>query len=83
MSKPLPAVEVVWEDSQSSDDGWLMKDEALQEWEDDGPLIIRTVGLLRKKTKDKLVIVQCDSEGQVLHGIKIPRRCVVSMRKLK
>lgn len=82
MSK-LPSVEIIWEDSQSSDAGWLMKDEEFAEWAADGPLVIRTVGLLERKTKHTLVVIQNDSAGQVCHGIKIPKRCVRSMRTLK
>jgi len=81
--KRLPAVEVIWEDSQSSDAGWLMKDKDLTAWEKGPALVIRTVGLLKRKTKDRLIVIQCDSRGQVLHGVKIPRRCVLSIRRLK
>jgi hypothetical protein len=79
----LKPVEVIWEDSQSSDGGWLLKGEEFDEWAASGPLLIRTVGLLERKTKHTLIVVQNDSEGQVCHGIKIPRRCVRSLRKLK
>ena len=80
----MKPVEIIWEDSQSSDAGWLMKDDAeFEEWAGAGPLVIRTVGLLERKTKKTLVVIQNDSEGQVCHGIKIPRRCVKKMRKLK
>lgn len=78
----MKAVEVIWEDSQSSDAGWLMKDD-FEEWAAEGPLVIRTVGLLARKTKHTLVVVQCDSSGQVLHGVKIPRRCVRKVRRLR
>lgn len=79
----MKCVEIIWEDSQSSDAGWLMKGDEFNEWAASGPLVIRTIGLLERKTKDTLVVIQNDSEGQVCHGIKIPRRCVRSVRKLK
>lgn len=79
----MKPVEIIWEDSQSSDAGWLMKGDEFNEWAATGPLIIRTVGLLERKTKLCLVVVQNDSEGQVCHGIKIPRRCVRKVRRLK
>jgi hypothetical protein len=60
--RKLSAVEVVWEDSQSSDAGWLMKGEEFNAWAKSGPLVIRTVGLLFRKTRRTLVVIQCDGE---------------------
>jgi hypothetical protein len=59
-----------------------MKGEEFNAWAKSGPLVIRTVGLLFRKTRRTLVVIQCDGEGQVLHGVKIPRRCVREWRRL-
>lgn len=75
------AVEIVWEDSHLSVGGWHSRKSHLK-WAKQGHCRIVTVGLLTKKTKYFLTVVQSVGQDQVNAAIKIPRTCVVSMRVL-
>lgn len=74
-------VEVLWEDSDTPGKVWIGEDE-FDEWAKSGTLQVRSVGLLVRKTKRDVVIIQSRHDQQVLNALRIPRGCVLSIKKL-
>ena len=75
-------MEVTWQDSQGSATSWTYTED-FQEWAKRKVPTIRTVGYLARETKDAVVLVQSVGNGQLLHGVKIPKCCVVKARRIR
>lgn len=82
MNKPKPAVEVLWTDSVSGEEGWVFTSDH-RRWAKRPAAQIRTVGLLDHETKDHLVIIQCEHTTQILNSIKIPKCAVLERHELR
>ena len=82
MPKKLPAVEVYWADSCTNGDGW-QSDKDLKAFAKQGPVIVRSVGMLKKSGRKALTLISSTHDNQNLHGLTIPRACVQKIRRLK
>lgn len=79
--KPPQIVLVEWADAHTSEGGWL----TLDEYKDDGEVIVHTVGFLIKEgekgaKKDHVTLWQTFSDGDVIHAMHIP---LAMVRKIK
>ena len=77
----MTKVEITWEDSQASMEGWLHRED-FAEWADRPALEIKTIGYVYEETDTAFVLVQSYSPKQVIHGIKIPKRCITNIDDL-
>ncbi len=81
----MKPVKVKWKDSESWV-GWRSQRD-VDDWSKHSDTIIKSVGLLYKKTKKYVIIVQSihtyDKGGNLGEPLRIPRECVVSIKKLK
>ena len=69
-------VEILWVDSRTIFDGWTMLED-IEEIPSE-QLVIHSVGYVFKEDDEMVVLVQSKGEDQVLGGIGIPRRAILT-----
>jgi len=72
----LRRVEILWVDSRTIFDRWTV----IETIEDvpSHQLLIHSVGYVYQEDEDMVVLVQNKSEDQILGGIGIPRRSIIT-----
>lgn len=76
-----PAVEVVWDDAKTSVGGWITLAEALEFGS--SPHLVRSVGILLKRTRREIVVSGSLHEGMVGELTRIPAGMVRRVRTLR
>jgi hypothetical protein len=79
----MDIVLVHWADAHCSEGGWL----TLADYEDDGEIIVETVGFLVKEgeagsKKNHVTLWQTHAQGDVIHAMHIPIAMVRSVKVL-